>query len=195
MKLSYLPLSLLLFTPLAAAQSVMLRGKVEDVSGTTGQFIVDCTNVDLSSAAFNLNLFVGSQTEIHGTWNGSSTNPAVVVTAIQLVPETFEIGGGGKIGETAKPTVTGAPGSLATTFASTSTSFAPLGAWGSVFLGGNPFHTGTGTIPGGGTLELAIQIPNDPTLVGVDVFGQGAIIDTVGGTVLLTNPDCKTLES
>lgn len=195
MKLSYLPLSLLVLSPLAAAQSVMLRGKVEDVSGTSGQFFVDCTGVDLSSAAFNLNLFVGSQTEIHGTWNGSSTNPAIVVTDIQVVPESFEIGGGGKIGEAAKPTVTGAPGSLAVTFASTSTSFAPLGAWGSSFLGGNPFHTGTGTIPGGGKLELSVHVPNDPTLIGVDVFGQGAIIDTVAGSVLLTNPDCKTLES
>ncbi len=180
---------------LASAQSVTLRGKVEDVSGNPGQFFLDCTNVDLSSADFDLNLFVGAQTEIHGTWNGSSTSPAVLVTAIQVVPESFDLGGGGKLGSIAKPSVTGAPGSLAVTYASTSTSFAPLGAWGTALLGGSPFLTGSGTIGGTGTLELVITIPNDPTLAGVDIFGQGAVVDLVAGTVLLTNPDCKTLSN
>jgi len=194
MKLSYLSIPLLLALPsVSAAQSVVLRGKVEDVSGTSGQFFLDCTDVDLSSSAFNLNLFVGAQTEIHGTWNGSVSNPAVVVEAIQVVQETFEIGGGGKIGEEARPHVTGAPGSLAVTFASLSTSFAPLGSSGTAFLGGNPFPTGAGTIGGSGQIEFSIPIPNDPALIGVDVFGQGAVV--AAGNVLLTNPDCKTLEN
>jgi hypothetical protein len=195
MKLSYLLLSLVACPSIALAQGVLLRGKVEDVSGTSGQFFVDCTNVDLTSSAFNLNLFVGSQTEITGTWNGSSTNPAVVVTGIQTVPETFQLGGGFKIGDEGKPHVVGAPGSLAVTMASLSTSFAPLGSWGSAFLGGNPFNTGAGTIGGSGQIEFTVPIPNDPSLVGVMVFGQGAVVNTGAGTVMLTNPDCKEIDN
>ena len=195
MKPSLILPTLLLASGVATAQTVQFRGKVEDVSGTTNQFFVDCTDTDLSSAAFNLNLFVGQQTLITGTWNGSVSAPAVLVTDIQVVAETFEIGGGGKIGDEAKPSVTGAPGSLGFTFGSLSTSFLPLGGFGVGFLGGNPFSTGSGTIPGGGTLELSIPIPNDPSLIGVDVYGQALIANPVTGAAFLTNPDCKELES
>ena len=194
MKLSHLlPLALLSATT-AAAQDVTFRGKVEDVSGTTNQFFLDCTDVDLTSAAFNLNLFVGAQVEIQGSWNGSVANPAVVVDAITTVPESFEIGGGGKIGELAHPTVTAAPGSLALTFASLSTSFVPFGAAGVGFLGGNPFSTGSGTIGGAGVLQLNIPVPNDPNLIGVEIYGQAVVIDGGTGALTFTNPDCKELK-
>jgi hypothetical protein len=98
----------------ASAQSVTMRGKIEDVTGT-GQFFLDCTDVDLSSVLLNLKLFVGQQVKIQGGWNGSVAAPAVVVEAIPVVPEMFEIGGGGKICELAHPTVTASPGSLAWT--------------------------------------------------------------------------------
>ena len=192
LSLSLLPLSLLALSALSAAQDVTMRGKVEDVSGTTGQFFLDCTDVDLSSGIFDLNLFVSQQVEIQGTWNGSVTNPSVIVNAIQVVPETFEIGGGGKIGELAHPTVTGAPGSLAVTFASFSTSFVPFGGAGTGFLGGNVFPTGAGTIGGTGILQLDIPVPDDTSLIGVEIYGQGAIVG--GGFVTLTNPDCKELD-
>jgi hypothetical protein len=193
MKLSLVIPALLATTALTTAQSVTLRGKVEDVSGTTGQFFLDCTDVDLSSIAFNLNLFVGQHVEIQGTWNGSVGTPAVVVEAIANVPESFEIGGGGKIGEQAHPTVTAAPGSLAFTFASVSTSFLPLGAAGTGFLGGNPFSTGSGTVGGAGVLQLNVPVPNDPSLIGVDIFGQAIVLDA--GSFSFTNPDCKELKS
>jgi len=187
-------LALLALSTPALAQDVTFRGKVEDVSGTANQFFLDCTDVDLSSGAFNLNDFVGQQVEIEGSWNGSVANPAVVVNAIQAVIESFEIGGGGKIGELAHPSVTAAPGSLAFTFASLSTSFLPLGASGVGFLGGNVFGTGSGTIPGGGILELNIPVPNDPSLIGVDIFGQAIVADPGTGAFEFTNPDCKTLK-
>jgi hypothetical protein len=193
MKLPYLSLSLLTLSSLAAAQHATLRGKVEDVSGTTDQFIIDCANVDLTSATFDLNLFVGSHVEIQGIWDGSTTSPLVDVTAILEVPESFELGGGGKIGSPLKPSVTGTPGALAITMGAVSNAFLPLGTFGTILLGGTTFHTGSGTIPAGGTLELSIEVPNDPTLVGVDVFGQAAILDTGASTLLFTNPDCQTL--
>lgn len=190
MNISHVSLALFTLSSLAAAQSVTVRGKVEDVSGAPGQFILDCTNVDLSSSNFDLNQFVGAQVELQGTWNGSTASPAVLVTALQSVGESFEIGGSGQIGTLAKPSVTGTPGSLAITFASLSSSFVPTAGFGTVLLGGIPFHTGSGTIPAGGTRELSVLIPNDSALIGIDIFGQGAII--AAGTVQLTNPDCKT---
>ena len=194
MKLPIALSAILTITSLANAQDVTFKGKVEDVSGTAGQFVVDCTSVDLSSTAFNLNLFVGQQVEIQGTWNGSVANPAVVVNAIQSVPESFELGGGGKIGDVAQPTVTAAPGSLAFTFASLSTSFLPLGSAGVGFLGGNPFKTGSGTVGGAGILELNVPIPNDPSLIGVTVYGQAIVVDPGTGAFEFTNPDCKELK-
>ena len=96
-----LSLAALLTAP-ADAQSVTFRGKVEDVSGTQNQFVVDCTTTSLTSTAFNLNLFVGQQVEITGDWNGSVGSPSVNVQAIAVVPEVFELGGGAKIGEELK---------------------------------------------------------------------------------------------
>lgn len=196
MKLPYisLPLSLLALSALAAAQHVTVRGKVEDVSGTAGEFTLDCANVSLSSTTVDLNLFVGLQVELQGGWNGSTTTPAVAVADMVEVPRSFEIGGGGKIGSAIKPTVTGTPGALAFTMGAVTTSFVPFGGFGTILLGTNAFPTGSGTIPASGTLELSIQVPDDATLVGVDVFGQGAIVDTVGNSVLFTNPDCVTLK-
>ena len=192
---SILPLSLLLIGGAASAQQVSFRGKVEDVSGTTNQFIVDCTDVDLTSSAFNLNTFVGSQTRITGNWNGSIANPAVDVTAIELVAETFEIGGGGKIGDDATFGVTGTPGSPFAMFLSFGPSFVPFRAAGAVMVDPATLSpVASGVIGAAGNFQLKVQIPNNPALVGITIHGQGAI-GLGGGNLLLTNPDCKTLES
>lgn len=185
---------LLLSASAVSAQQLSFRGKVEDVSGTANQFFVDCTDVDIQSSTINLNAFVGLQTQITGNWNGSAASPLVDVTAIQAVSETFEIGGGGKIGQQATFRVDGAPGSPFAMFSSLGTSFFPFRS-GVVLLDlGTLNLIGTGVIGGAGNVEIKVQVPNNPALIGLTVFGQGAI-GMGGGNVLLTNPDCKTLES
>ena len=70
-----------------------------------------------------------------------------------------------------------------------------IGAAGVVFVDLGQTVIGTsGVIPGGGILQTNLQIPADPSLIGLEVFGQGALIDGAGN-LTLTNPDCKTIDS
>ncbi len=186
--------ALLVCSQAAFAQSVTFRGKVEDVSGTQNQFFVDCTNTSLTSSAFNLNGFVGQQVEISGDWNGSFASPSVNVLAIAAVPETFEIGGGAKIGKVSNLTFTAAPGTAVVGRLSGSSAFVPLTGAGVLFI--NPASTLlglSGTVGGSGILQINFAIPNNPALVGFELHGQGALFQA--GGVTLTNPDCKAIDN
>ncbi|QDU68333.1 hypothetical protein [Engelhardtia mirabilis] len=188
------PIALFVLSTSALAQEVTFTGKVEDVSGTTNQFVLGCTDTQLTSAFFNLNLFVGEQVQITGQWNGSAANPSVAVDAISVVPEVFEIGGGTKIGKTSTLGFTAAPGSGALGFISLNTSFTPFGAEGVIFIDQSQIVlSASGTVGGAGVLQIPFQIPNSPALVGLDIYGQGAVV--AGGLVSLTNPDCKTIDN
>ena len=176
----------------ASSQSVSFTGKVEDVQGTANQFFLDCTDTRLDSALFDLNLFVGQSVSISGQWNGSIASPSVTVDAIQAVPEVFEIGGGAKIGDTSTLGFTAQPGDVAFGVLSLGSSFLPI-ARGVVFVDLTQSVLGlSGTVGGTGILQLPFQIPNDPSLVGVEIFAQGAV--SSGGVLRLTNPDCKEID-
>jgi hypothetical protein len=193
-RLPFAAAALWLAAPAAFAQTVTFDAKVEDVQGTQNQFFADCTDTQLTSSLFNLNTFVGQQVRITGQWNGSTANPSVVVTAIQGVPEVFEIAGGAKIGETSALGFTAQPGAAVIGFLSLAPSFAPFGSTDVIFLDASQVVLSrTGTIGGTGVLELPFAIPNSPVLVGVELYGQGAVV--AGGFVNLTNPDCKTIDN
>ncbi len=177
---------------LVSAQEVLLRGKVEDVQGTNN-FFVDCTNVGLQSNAFNLNLFVGQQTEIRGTNIGTPQSPLINVTDIQVIPRIFEIGGNGSIGRELQLEVAGTPGDRVWIFPASGSGYSPIRNWGTFLLDAvNPAFA-AGVIPGNGLLQIQVNIPNNPNLVGVTVYGQ-ALLET-GAGILLSNADCKTIKS
>lgn len=180
----------------ASAQSVALRGKVEDVQGTAGQFFVDCTKVQLTSGVIDLNAFVGQQVSLQGNWNGSFAAPSIAVAALQPVATSFEIGGGAKIGGTANFHVFGTPGDIAVPALAVGSGFTPFGAAGSILVDlQGAFVFAAQVIPGVGQTQLPLAIPNDPALVGVEVFGQAGIFSPGSGALLVTNPDCKTIDS
>lgn len=187
--------SLLLLASVSTAQQVTFRGKVEDVQGTQNQFVLGCTNTELTSAVIDLNAFVAMPAEITGQWNGSVSAPMVVVETLTLVTETFEIGGGAKIGDTSTLVFTGTPGDLAIGVLSIAPTFVPYRrSNGVIFVNTATSHRilqRVGTVGGTGILEISFPIPNDPSLVGFDFFGQGAL--AAGGTIRMTNPDCKTI--
>lgn len=171
-----------------------LRGKVEDASGSSGQFLVECTNVDLQSSTINLNALVGSQTVITGAWNGSSTSPLVQVTEIGIVTETFEIGGSSKIGENAIFSITGSPTSVFAMYSSAGTFFQPFRNAGAVMLDPGTLHqVAFGVIGSEGNFQVKVPIPNNPDLIGITVYGQGVKSPGVG-SYFLTNADCMTVE-
>lgn len=175
------------------AQEVTLRGKVEDVQGTQNQFVLDCTAAALTSTQFDLNAFVGLSVELSGTWNGSSTAPSLAVTAIATTDESYEIGGGAKLGEISVQRFAAAPGTAVLGLLSLQPGFLPLGEPGTVLIDlGQSVLQASGVVGGSGVLELPFLIPNNPNLLGLDFYGQGALI--AGAGVTLTNPDCKTVE-
>ena len=195
MKLLSFSLALLLSVPAFGQQSVRFRGKVEDVSGTFNQFVLDCTDVRLTSATVALLPLVGQQGEIQGTYNGNALNPSVEVTSFTPLAEDFEIGGGGKIGDVAKFEVRGAPGDSALIFGGPGSGFVPLPVAGAVLV--DPFQVeliGIAPIPATGLLQFDSPIPNDPALVGVTYHGQ-ALLTLSGGGFRLTMNDCKTLSN
>ena len=183
-----------LMTAGLSAQGVRFRGEVEDVSGTQNQFVVDCTNVALTSSTLNLNLFVGEQVEIVGTWNGNFAAPSVEVTALTNVIENFEIGGDDEIGGTANLHVIGAPGDTVLFFGALESGFFPLPSAGAVLI--DPASAeilATGTIGGSGQLEVPAPIPNDPALVGFVYHAQALVRSSTSGTFSLTTNDCKEI--
>ena len=185
-------LALALAPSLAAAQQVAFRGKVEDVQGTANQFFLGCTDAALTSGVLDLNAFVGQTVAIEGVWNGSVASPSVDVTSIAPAAETFEIGGGAKLGETSTLAFTAAPGTVALGALSLAASFVPFGPDDTILI--DPSQIGltrVGTVGGSGVLELGFAIPAHPDFLGLEIHGQGALV--AGGVVTLTNPDCKTI--
>lgn len=185
---------LLLLLPLSpAAQDVRFRGKVEDVSGTQNQFVVDCTNVRLTSATVALNPLVGQELVIEGTWNGDFVNPSVEVAMVTAALSDFEIGGGGKIGELATLEVQGAPGDMALIFGGFGSGFFPLPVAGAVLVDlASVELLATGTIPGTGLLQVSSLVPNNPALIGLTYHAQALLTLGGGAGFRLTFSDCKT---
>jgi hypothetical protein len=78
-------------------------------------------------------------------------------------------------------------------FVSLASGFLPTTHAGTFFLSLQPLLSiGVGVVPGSGTLELHVNVPNDPVLVGITAFGQALVAFATGGT-LWSNPDCKTI--
>lgn len=177
----------------ANAQDVHFVGKVENVSGTNNQFFVDCTSTALTSALVDLNAWVGQTVEIQGNWNGSASEPGVSVNAVSSATESFELGGKFELGENAVVGFTGNPGDTAIGFLSLGSGFSTTAAGSVVFLDpGQVVLSLSGVIGGLGDAEFEFTIPNVPSIAGIEVFGQGAIVSAT--TTALTNPDCKTIQ-
>jgi hypothetical protein len=198
MKRSFLPISLLALLGLAgsgSSQSVTLRGKLENVPGTPNAFFIDCTSTQISSSTLNLNPFAGQQVLINGTWNGSASSPSVDVTSIATTPLSFEIGGNVATGGEARFKAFGSPGDAAVVVAALGSGFLPFGAAGVAFLAPTSLMVlGVGTVGGLGVYQVSIAVPNDPSLVGLLVLGQGAVY-APPTFLLVTNPDCKTIQT
>lgn len=190
---------LALFATSTFAQEVTFDGKVEDGENVCYycpgfDFVLDNTHVSLVSPTIALLPLVGQYVHGTGMWNGSATAPKITVTAIQVVPQSFSIGGNGSIGGEMKFTANGAPGSLAILTLGFKDGFVPFGSWGTLFLNPNQMIVlGQGTTDGGGEFSIDIDIPDQPALIGLQVFGQAALVPA-GGLLHLTNSDLKILD-
>jgi len=185
-------LPLFLLSGAVFAQQVTLRGKVEDLQGTS-HWLVGCTDTELFSAGINLHIFVGQQVLVQGAMLAGSVPPHVDVNTIVSTPETFEIPGNPQTGGTMRFAATYTAGSQVAFYAALAPGFRPVGSAGMFFLDpATAQRVISGVIPALGTLQLSINVPNDATLIGRTVFAQ-ALIRT-GSVLILSNPDCKVIQ-
>lgn len=192
-RLALAPLVLVAAAVTAHAQQVSLRGKVEDMPSQPGRFIVGCTVTELTSSVVDLNSFVGQQVELTGSWNGSSSAPVVDVATMGTVNKLFEVGGSGQIGSELSFKVTSSSGDFAIMFAALDSGFMPAHRAGVLLLSLSPLLTvASGFVAPDGTLEVKGSIPNDPSLIGIEVHGQAFVAFAAGGAAL-SNPDCTTI--
>lgn len=187
-----------LATVAVGAQTVNFRGKVEDGESVCYYcpgfgFVIDGTKTTLTSSTISLLPFVGQQVIGTGVWNGSTTSPNIFVLSMSLVAESFSIGGGASIGDSLQFTVAGSANDVCVAVGSLGSGFTNFGPLGICFLG---FPTllilGDGVADSSGEFSVDVEIPNLPALIGLNIFGQGAILP-VNGAAYLSNLDMKTL--
>lgn len=181
--------------PAQAVQDVVLRGEIEDAPGF-GQFELDFTDVRLTSATIDLSNFVETKVEIEGTWNGSAVNPAIEVTSVSPAPELFEIGVRPRIGRESYLGFEGSPGDVVVGVISGGDAFIPFADGQVALIDPNlVVLTLFGGINGSGEAELEFGVPDNPSLVGLPVHAQGAIVSTSTFEVQVTNPYFYTIGS
>ena len=196
MKLSSLLLVSSLFVPTVlaptvTAQTQLLRGKVEDVKNTQNRFVLDCTNIPLTSTRLNLNLLVGQQYIMQVTNTGTATSPSLEVQSVTATTKIFDMGNI-RLGRSDRWQVRGKPNSTTAVgvTATSLTSYTPMGPLGTFLLGPNFVLLRRGTLNQLGVFEFSYQPPNLTSLVGMSFTGQ-ALIQEPNGFLLLSNPDCK----
>ena len=181
--------SLALAVP-AAAQQNTLRGEVDTAIGN--RVVLADTDVTLSG---NLSALLATEgpVELLGEFVGPMDSPTFSVTSISPGVETFDIAEVPRIGGSSYLEVSGAPGELAFGFLSLGQGVTPL-LNGEVLLvdAGQVVVRGSGRIRADGSFEVPFTVPNDPTIVGMQVFGQGVVFRNNGGFEL-TNPDRATI--
>ena len=181
------------------AQEITFSGKCEDGEDVCYycpgyDYVLASPPPRLLGSNVNLAPFAGKQVRGTGIWNGSTTAPVITVTSIQAVEQTFSIGGSATIGKKISFTAIGNPGDFAAIALSLVDGFIPVPGYGAVLLNSQSmFVLGQGTVDGGGEFDITFDIPNDPALVGLNLFGQAV---TVGpsGVPMLTNNDLNTIE-
>ena len=179
----------------ALAQTVVVRGELVDGRATgcyycpQVQFAIKYSETPVRSSTIALAQFLGQQVELTGTWNGSTTSPAIDVTSAQIVAETLTINGSGRIGDRFRFSAHGTPGSLAVNAGAAAHGFVvPFGAGLAMLL--EPVTTfvfGIGFVAGDGEFKTDVRIPNNPAFIGMRVFSQ-SLLTPSGGALFATNP-------
>lgn len=188
-------LSCLFITSLSHAQQE-LRGKVEDIRNTTGQFVLDGTTIPLISSTLDLNSLEQQGQHLVMTVVDVGTT-GTILNVITTTPTTKILDMGNlRIGRSESWRVSGMSGSVAWVFAGArnSTSYLPLGPLGVWLLGSGARLLANGSVTSLGFYQFQFTMPNLPSLIGVEITSQ-AVVQEPGGKVLLTNPDSKVIQS
>ena len=196
MKIS-LAVFLLLFAAVSTARSQAVRvfGKVVRLSST---YTVQCTNVTLRGNASLLDEFVGKLADIRGNNVGSAAAPVLVVKAITRPAHEYRMGGSARIGEKFELEVrSSSRDGLAVLYVSVGVGFVPLEPFASVLAGtflldpGLFFYLSSGSLRE--TYKVNYPIPNMPTLVGLQVYTQAAVL--LNRQLIYINSACRRIKA
>ncbi|MCA8970325.1 MAG: hypothetical protein KDC95_11090 [Planctomycetes bacterium] len=199
MNLQALILGSLLLATTATAQTQLVRGDVDSIQNTN-RWRLDCTNIELVSNTVNLQALhdASRQQDIEYEMQvrdvSTSTQTILNVISATTIPQLFDMGNI-RLGRSDRWHVLGPQGHLAIVYLTgnaSNTAYLPLGSMGTWLLTNFTMLTG-GQIPATGRFEFSLQPPNNASLVGMDFTGQAITVG--GGTVLITNAQCKTVRA
>lgn len=183
-----------LLSATAFAQTITIRGEVEDVQGTANQFFLDGTTIPVFSNVLNLNLWQNQHAILDVVNVGTAAAPMLRIDSATPTTKVMDMGNL-RLGETKTWEVFAATGSAAFIFMdwTSNTGFTPIPQFGGAWLmGGQPFLL-DGGITFGGVFQTTFTTPNNPALVGLQVTSQ-ALVGTQGNWAF-SNVDDKTIEN
>lgn len=177
------------------AQTQTVRGKVEDIRQTQGKFVLDCTNIPLTSKAVVLKNLVGTQQILQVVNTGTAKSPVLEVKSAKATTKIFDMGNL-KLGKSARWEVNSTPGNTALVFlnAKSRTGYLPLGGMGTWLIGLDAQFLTAGVVNARGKFEFSFTMPNLPKLVGTTFVGQAVVVDKSRG-IQLSNTDCRDVRS
>ncbi len=183
-----------LFAASAVAQTQLVRGKVEDVSGTN-RFVLDGTTIPLTSTVLNLNTLVGGQFDLQVVNTGTATQPSLRVESAVPVAKIFDMGNL-RFGRAERWQVNFTAGSQTAVFvqATAAATYLPFGASGTWLLGTNAAFVTAGTVTSLGQFEFRVTMPTLPELVGVS-FSAQALVVAPNGPLVIANVDAKEVRA
>ncbi len=179
----------------AQTQTQTVRGKVEDVKGTTGKFVLKCTNIPLTSKALVLKTLMGTQQILQVVNTGTAAKPVLEVKSAKATTKVFDMGNL-RFGKSARWQVHSTPGNTALVFLNglPRTGYLPLGNLGTWLIGLDAQFVTSGTVHARGQFEFSFTMPRLPGLVGATFVGQAVVVDKSRG-ILISNSDCKQVRS
>ncbi len=188
-----LSLTLAAFAP--AQTAVTLRATPTDGSAAGCYYcpgyehVIKLVGTRLVSTSVNILAYHDQDVVMTGTWNGT----VVDVTSIQPTVESFSLSGQGRIGRRLDFSTVGPIGALAVNCAALGSGFAvPAADLALQLQPASLVVMGAGTIGGGGEFKVRLDIPDEPALVGLRLFGQALVVPAQGGAYT-TNVDSRDI--
>lgn len=182
--------------PLCAQAPVTVRCTPTDGSAAGCYYcpgfehVIKWVGTQMHSSSVNLLAYHDQDVVITGTWNGS----VIEVATVALDVESFSISGNGSIGNRFDFNVVGPAGGLAVNFLSLGNAFfVPFGDVAVQIDPVSAFVLSGGVIDGGGEYSSRLDIPDDASLIGLRVYGQGLVVTPVG-ELYSTNVDTKVID-
>ena len=152
------------------------------------EHVIKWVGTQMHCSSQNLLAYHDLDVVIQGTWNGS----VIEVSSIAQTTESFSISGNGTIGHRFDFNVTGTSGDLAFPFLSLASGFwVPFDGLAVQLDPASLLQLDGGAISGG-EFGTRIDIPDNASLVGLRIYGQGIVLKQNGG-IYSTNVDTKVI--